>query len=410
MRMECIAIGTELLTTSRMDTNSVWLAERLAAFGLGFQRKTAVGDDREALRGLFTEALQRSDWIICTGGLGPTFDDFTKDVWAEVLGDELVENEEARRDLLAFFDARKRKPASTNFQQILLPKGGTMLRNPVGTAPGVLWQDPVGWPGRTIVLLPGVPREMRSMWEHQIEPLLEGLGRPQRHTLRLVVGMVPESTLDERTQGLRKDHGHLDWTILSSYTHLELLARSGDACALEAARQDAVALLGEDLVCTGTGTIESTVLDLLRQRGETLAVAESATGGSLASRLTALPGASQAFLGGWIVYTRTAKMALAGLSGAFLDLHGPVSVATTRALAEAVQARMESTWGLAVTGNAGPSQDAGSAAPVGTVHIALTGPGGTRDHFFLMPGHRQDVQARAASWGLDLLRRRVTRT
>ena len=144
MRIECIAIGTELLTTRRLDTNSVWLGERLADLGLGFHHKTAVGDSREDLGGLLREALGRSDLILTTGGLGPTFDDFTKELFAEILGVDLLEDAQSRADMLAFYAARKRIPPQVNFKQALIPVGAEPLRNQVGTAPGVWWQDPPG--------------------------------------------------------------------------------------------------------------------------------------------------------------------------------------------------------------------------------------------------------------------------
>ncbi|GLH66781.1 CinA family nicotinamide mononucleotide deamidase-related protein [Geothrix edaphica] len=405
MRIECIAIGTELLTTRRLDTNSVWLGERLAGLGLAFHRKTAVGDSREDLAALFREALLRSDLIVTTGGLGPTFDDFTKECFAEVLGVELLEDAQSREDMLAFYAARKRVPAASNFKQALLPAGAEALRNPVGTAPGVWWEAPPAHPGARIVMLPGVPREMKRMWEEQVEPRLRGLAGAPVHTLRMVVAGVPESTLDERTREARERHGHLDWTILASLTQVELLARGAEPAALEAARADFLPVLGEDLVGVGAGNLEDAVLEGLKTRGETLAVAESVTGGLLASRLTAIPGASEVFLGGATVYTATAKTALLGLDARRLAQEGTVSEATSRALAEAVRNRLGATWGLGLTGNAGPGAEGG--APAGALFIALAGPGGTVSKALAISGDRLDVQLRGMAAALDLLRRTI---
>lgn len=403
MRIECIAIGTELLTTRRLDTNSVWLGERLASLGLAFHRKTAVGDSREDLAALFREALNRSDLILITGGLGPTFDDFTKECFAEVVGAELREDARSREDMLAFYATRKRVPPASNFKQALMPVGAEALRNPVGTAPGVWWQDPPGHSGVRVVMLPGVPREMKRMWEEQVEPRLRaGTGEPVR-TLRMVVAGVPESTLDERTREARERHGHLDWTILASLTQVELLARGSDPAALEAARTDFLPVLGDDLVGVGDGNLEDAVLASLKARGESLAAAESMTGGLLAARLTAIPGASEVFLGGATVYSATAKTALLGLDPGRLAQDGTVSEATTRALAEAVRIRLGATWGLGLTGNAGPGAEGG--APLGAVFIALAGPNGTEAKAFTLPGDRADVQLRATAGALDLLRR-----
>ncbi|HJW44651.1 MAG TPA: CinA family nicotinamide mononucleotide deamidase-related protein [Geothrix sp.] len=403
MRIECIAIGTELLTTRRMDTNSVWLAERLAAMGLAFHRKTAVGDDRGDLAALFREALDRSDLIVCTGGLGPTFDDFTKELWAETLGVPLKENAECRADLLAWYARRNRVPSENNFKQVMLPEGSEPLINPLGSAPGVWWE----WQGRRIVMLPGVPREMKHMWEERVEPRLRPLAGKAVHTLRLVVAGVPESALDERTQPLREKHGALEWIILASLHQVELLARGPDAAALEAARKDFEALLGPDLARVGTGDLEDAVLDGLRARSETLSVAESMSGGLLAARLTAIPGSSDVFLGGATVYSAGAKTALADVDPDLIARHGTVSEAVTDALAEGIRSRLGSTWALAITGNAGPSEDRSGPAPVGTTFITLAGPGGLERRALTFPGDREDIRLRACAWALDLLRRRL---
>jgi nicotinamide-nucleotide amidase len=403
MRIECIAIGTELLTTRRLDTNSVWLGERLAGLGLAFHRKTAVGDNRGDLSELFHEALKRSDLILTTGGLGPTFDDFTKEIFAEILGADLAEDAASRADMLAFYAARNRVPPQVNFKQALIPAGAEPLRNPVGTAPGVWWQDPPGHPGVRIVMMPGVPREMKRMWEEQVEPRLRPLAGQPTHSLRMVVAGVPESSLDERTREVREEHGQLDWTILANLTQVELLARGPDRAALEAARADFEPVLGPDLACLGEGNLEDAVLDQLKARGQTLAVAESMTGGLLASRLTAIPGASQVFLGGATVYSVAAKAALLGLDPAWLREVGTVSEACAQAMAEAARLRLEATWALAICGNAGPGSE-GHAA-VGAVFIALSGSSGTVVRAFTLAGDRAEIQLRSAAMALDLLRR-----
>jgi len=403
MRIECIAIGTELLTTRRLDTNSVWLGERLAGMGLAFHRKTAVGDSREDLTRLLREALTRSDLILTTGGLGPTFDDFTKELFAEILDAELVEDPRSLADMLAFYAARNRVPPQVNFKQALIPVGAEALRNQVGTAPGVWWQDPAGHPGVRIVMMPGVPREMKRMWEEQVEPRLRPLAGQAVHTLRMVVAGVPESTLDERTREVRERHGHLDWTILASLTQVELLARGTDPAALETARLDFEPVLGADLASVGNGNLEDAVLDQLKARGETLAVAESMTGGLLASRLTAIAGASEAFLGGATAYTVAAKVALLGLDPAWLGTVGTVSEPCAIAMAEAVRKRLGATWALGICGNAGPGAEGG--APIGTIFIALAGPTGTALRSPKMVGDRGEVQLRCTAMALDLLRR-----
>jgi len=405
MRIECIAIGTELLTTRRLDTNSVWLGERLAGMGLAFHRKTAVGDSREDLAALFSEALTRSDLILTTGGLGPTFDDFTKELFAELMGVELIEDVPSREAMLAFYAARNRVPAQSNFKQTLIPVGAEPLPNPVGTAPGVWWHNPPGHPGKQIVMMPGVPREMKRMWEDQVEPRLRPLAGKPVHTLRMVVSGVPESTLDERTQAVRERHDQLDWSILASLTQVELLARGTEPAALEAARLAFEPVLGADLACVGDGNLEDAVLDQLKAKGETLAVAESMTGGLLASRLTAIPGASAVFLGGATAYTVRAKAALLGLDPAWLASVGTVSEPCAVALAEAMRKRLGATWALGICGNAGPGAE--GHAPVGAVFIALVGPHGTDVRAPKLGGDRAEMQLRSAALALDLLRRRL---
>ena len=407
VRIECIAVGSELLNSPRLDTNSVWLAERLGELGLSLSRKTSVGDSRSDLAELFREALGRSEVILCTGGLGPTFDDFTKDVWAEVLGVPMLEDARAKADILAFYAARNRVPPASNFQQALIPRGAEPLYNGAGTAPGVFWADPAGCQGRRIVLFPGVPREMKLMWE-QVAPRLAPLADAPFHMLRLVFGSVPESALAEATGPLRTRYADVEWTILAGLHHVELVGRGRDAQVLAQARAAFERDFPEDLAFAGLqGGIEDGLLALLRDRGETVAVAESMPGGNLAARLTGVSGCSAQFPGGATVYSARAKASLAGLAPAFILEHGTVSEPVTRALAEGIRERLGSDWGLAVTGNAGPTEDPSGPAPVGTCIVAAAGPGGTTSRTFMLYGGRAEVQARGASWALDFLRRRL---
>ena len=407
MRIECIAVGTELLTTNRVDTNSIWLAERLARLGFAFHRKTCVADSRTDLAALFREALGRSEVVLVTGGLGPTFDDFTKEVLAEVVGAPLLEHAEAKADMLAFYAKRNRVPSESNFKQILIPEGAEALRNPIGTAPGVCWQDPAAYPGRLVVLMPGVPREMQRMWLDLVEPRLAARAEGTVHTLRVVVAGVPESTVAERTQEARERHAELDWTILAGIVQVELQARHRDPAALAAAEADLKSVLGEDLVGVGDANLEDAVLRQLEGRGESLAIAESMPGGLVSAKLTAVPGASRVLLGSGVVYSAEAKTRLADVDPGLVAAHGTVSEAVTFALAEGIRARLGSTWGLAITGNAGPDLDPSGATSVGDCIIALVGPRTRELRRFSIPGERPDIQLRAAGWALDLLRRQA---
>jgi nicotinamide-nucleotide amidase len=261
-------------------------------------------------------------------------------------------------------------------------------------------------------MLPGVPREMKAMWAACVRPRLLGLAEEPTRTLRLVVGGVGESALDERTKAVRERHSRLDWTILAHGMHIELLARSKSPGALEAARLDMEAELGLDLVCTGDGSPESTLLGLLAARGETLALAESVTGGLLASRLTAVPGASRALLGGAVAYAPEAKAGLLGVEPGFLASNGTVGEATTVEMASRVRERVGATWGLAITGNAGPAPDPNAPRidgrdKIGRCYIAVAGAGGADCRAHDLHGARADVQSRAADWGIDALRRKI---
>jgi nicotinamide-nucleotide amidase len=356
---------------------------------------------------LFREALDRSEFIVCTGGLGPTFDDLTKEIWAEVLGDELVEDESIWREIQARFATLKRPMPSANRKQALVPTSARALHNPTGTAPGILWEGPKGHPGVRITLLPGVPREMKNLWETELEPLLRPLAGPRVHTLRMLVGSVGESAVDLRTTPLREKHGCLDWTILAGLGAVELVARSTHPEELEAAREDFTRELGADLVCVGGASLEERVLELLRRRGETLAVAESMTGGVIQARITGVPGSSDVFRGGAVVYSAHAKSLLAEVDPTLIQAHGTVSEPVTCALADGIARKLGATWGLATTGNAGPSEDKDGPAPLGTCLMAVRGPRETACQTQSFPGNRADIQARTATWALDFLRRQI---
>jgi nicotinamide-nucleotide amidase len=393
-----------------VDTNSIWVAERLGEMGLGLSLKTCVGDDYGELKVCLAAALQRSDLIVTTGGLGPTFDDRTKDAFAELLGATMHEDAKVRAEIDSFFLARGRAATRNNYHQALIPKGAIPLHNTLGTAPGVYWE--VHRSGREIriVMLPGVPREMSQMWVADVAPRLAPFAKEPMNALRVVASGVGESALDERAERVREKHPHIHWTILAPRTHVEFLMRSKNAEALHAARRDLEAELGADLVCVGDGSPESTLLDTLRERGETLAAAESVSGGTLTSRLVGVPGASRAFLGGAVAYSPIAKTELLGIGAEFVTSHGTVGYAITREMAVRVRERVGATWGLALTGNAGPAIDENALQgegrdEVGKCFVALSGPGLLECRAHSIHGTRADIQMRASNWAIDMLRR-----
>jgi nicotinamide-nucleotide amidase len=414
MRIEFIAIGSELLNAGRVDSNSIWIAERLAELGLGLSLKACVGDDHDALRPYISNALIRSDLIITTGGLGPTFDDRTKEIFAEAVGVPLVEDAQSRLHVDSFFRSLGRNAPECNYKQALIPEGAIALHNAMGTAPGVFWKCPPPFAHCSIAMLPGVPREMMALWAKDIQPRILGFAKTAYRTLRIVASGAGESALDERTKGIRDKYAHLDWTILAPRTHVEFLLRSKDDAALDAARLDMEAALGEDLVCCGLGSPESVLLDLLATRDETLALAESVTGGILASRLAGVPGASKVFLGGAVAYSAKSKTELLGLHADFIAAHGTVGEATSLEMAALIKERLDATWGLAITGNAGPTIDKNvlnqnGNDQVGRCYIAVAGPEGAECQARSIHGDRQDIQFRAANWALDMLRRAILR-
>jgi nicotinamide-nucleotide amidase len=263
-------------------------------------------------------------------------------------------------------------------------------------------------------MLPGVPKEMMAMWESDVHPRLSNLSKSPLKTVRLVVAGIGESVLDERTGPIRQRHSQLSWTILAPRTHVEFLIRGENSQELDAAIKDMETELGADLVCVGDGTPEAVLLDMLIARGDTLALAESVTGGILSSRLSSVPGASRAYIGGAVAYTPTAKERLVGLGRGFIESHGTVGEATTREMAIRIRELLGATWGLAATGNAGPTVDKNALGKdggdqVGRCFIAVAGPDGADCQAHNIHGDRGDIQFRAANWAIDMLRRRMLR-
>ena len=387
--VEVLCVGTELLLGNILNGNARWIAERLAALGLPHYRQEVVGDNRERLIAAVRAAAGRCRVLITTGGLGPTPDDLTTEAIAAAFGAPLVEHPAIWEGIRARIEARGRVVAPSNRRQAFLPEGAAVLPNPTGTAPGMIWtptpSDP-GVPiqsGFTVLTFPGVPSELHAMWEATAEPWLRNAGLAQGVFASRLLRFwgVAESSLAEQVADLLA----LENPTVAPYAgagevKLRLTARAADADAAAAllAPVEAELRARTGPLCFGSGddSLASVVLQRLRQRGETLAVAESCTGGGLGAALTAVPGASDVFLGGVIAYANALKQALLDVPAALLQEGGAVSDPVAIAMAEGVRRRTGSTWALAVTGIAGPG--GGSAEkPVGLVHIALAGPQGT---------------------------------
>jgi nicotinamide-nucleotide amidase len=387
--VEVLCIGTELLLGNILNGNARWIAERLAGLGIPHFRQEVVGDNRERLIAAVRAAAGRCRVLVTTGGLGPTPDDLTTEAIAAAFAVPLVEHPAIWEGIRARIEARGRVAAASNRRQAFLPEGAAVLPNPTGTAPGIIWTptptDP-GFPiqpGFTVLTFPGVPSELHAMWEATADPWLRqaGLASGVFASRLLRFWGVAESTLAEQVADLLEGEN----PTVAPYAgagevKLRLTARADDPAAaaalldpleVELRRRTGALCFGKD-----DDSLASVVLARLRQRGETLAVAESCTGGGLGAAITAVPGASDVFLGGVIAYANALKQALLDVPPVLLADAGAVSDAVAAAMAEGVRRRTGSSWALAVTGIAGPGGGSPDK-PVGLVHIALAGPDGT---------------------------------
>jgi nicotinamide-nucleotide amidase len=378
MSAEVLCIGTELLLGNITNGNARWLAEQLAAQGITHLRQEVVGDNRERVIAAVRAAAGRCRVLITTGGLGPTPDDLTTEAIATAFETPLVEHPAVWADIQAKLSARGRPIVASNRKQALLPEGAQVLPNATGSAPGMIW-SPV--PGFTVLTFPGVPSELQAMWRATAVPWLAQAGLAQGVFASRLLRFwgVGESNLAEQMADL------LDGTnpTVAPYAgagevKLRLTARADSPTAADAllAPLEAEIRRRTGTLCYGVDddSLASVVLAALRRRGESVAVAESCTGGGLGAALAAVPGASDVFVGGVIAYANSVKQALLGVPAALLEQHGAVSDPVAVAMAEGARRATGATWGIAVTGIAGPGGGS-EAKPVGLVHIAIAGPG-----------------------------------
>ena len=415
-RAVIIAVGSELLTPSRIDTNSLFVTQRLNELGIRVRYKAVVGDQRDELAGALRLALPQADLVVLSGGLGPTDDDITRETVAAVFGLPLDEDADVVDSIRARFAARGLPMPAINRRQALVPRGAAALANAKGTAPG-LW---IERSGVACVALPGPPRELRAMFDavarERIAPLSGGHGI-YRRVIR-VTGRT-ESHVDEAAHPVysrwRSAPVPIETSILASLGQIELhlAARAATeeaaARALDHATSQLTDVLGRDLVSSDGAQLEAVVGRLLRERGCRVALAESCTGGLVASRLTDVAGSSAYVHAGWVVYSNAAKVALLGVDAASIAAHGAVSEPVAEALATGARERGGVDYGIAVTGIAGPGGGSPDK-PVGTVYVALAGPDGSRRVRRLsLPGEREQVRFQASQAALDLLRRALLR-
>ena len=405
-----IAVGSELLTPEKVDTNSLFITQVLNDLGIAVAFKAVVGDNREELTSHVAHALQRHRVVVLTGGLGPTDDDLTREVVAAHLGLPMQEDPAIIDFIERRFASRGWKMPAVNRRQAMVPDGAAVLDNPNGTAPG-LWLE---HEGAVLALLPGPPREMKPMMEGAVRSRLATLAGNSRLLRRVVrVTGKGESAVEEIVQPIYsrwlEQQPPIATTILASLGQVELhlVIQSTDmpraAARLDSAVAELVQALGQDVVSTDGTVLEAAVGDLLRARGWRVALAESCTGGLATSRLTDVPGSSDYVERSVVAYSNAAKVDLLGVPESLIAAHGAVSEPVAVAMAEGIRDRAGVNVGVGITGIAGPG--GGSVEkPVGTVCIAVAG-STTRVRTFRLPGNREMVKAWSANWAIDLLRR-----
>lgn len=404
-----IAIGSEMLGPARVDTNSLKVTAAFESFGIGVVRKSVVGDTQDQLVDEIRHSLAHADILITSGGLGPTEDDMTREALAEALGLEMEIDEEIVDRLEKRFAARGWKMPEVNKRQANIFIGQTTLTNERGTAPGFHIEKN----GKHVWVFPGVPHELEWMVATYLTPWLASITAGQSRFRRVlkIAGMT-ESGVEERLKPYYTAHAE-PLTILATSGQTELhLAADGEAEAMAviASREAELReLFGDKMFGADDDTLEGVVGRILTERRETVATAESCTGGLLASRITDVAGSSAYFMGGAVCYTAATKTALAGVDPALIAEHGEVSEPVAIALARGARERFGTTYGVGITGIAGPSGGT-EAKPVGTVHIAVAGPNGHKHRKMFWPMERSLFKRITTQSALDLLRLFIVRT
>jgi nicotinamide-nucleotide amidase len=409
MNAEIIAVGSELLTPQRLDTNSLFLTEQLNNLGVEVTTKYVVGDNRDHVADAVRRAMSRAEIVILSGGLGPTEDDVTRDAVAVAIDRKLVFHPEISDQIEQRFRQTNRKMAEVNRRQAFVIEGADILPNDRGTAPGQ-WIDESH---TSIVLLPGPPHELKAMFTRQCLPRLARVVPKQviRTFVFRVAGM-PESDLDQAISPVYKKYENPVTTILAGEGDIQVHLRAhgeseADVLALLAEVAAPIEMLLGDRIYSRNGdSLEAVVGELLKKRGASLAVAESMTGGLLAQRITSVPGSSQYFLGGFLAYSNKMKTELLGVSEEIVERHGAVSKETAEAMATGARRRTGATFALSITGEAGPEPS--ENVPVGTAYVGLADATGCQVVHRVFLGDRARIRAFAAQMALDLLRRKCT--
>lgn len=404
----CLAVGSELLGEEKLDRNSLTITRALARYGVRMTEKRVVGDDIDAIASALREVFDRHDLVVVTGGLGPTADDVTRDAVARALDRSITHSDEVERLIRARYAAHGREMPIYGPAMARVVEGSRILANERGTAPGMLIERR----GRLIAVLPGPPWEMEEMLERDLLPEL-ALWNPgsARLTRTMVLGGVFESDVEECVRHLYDRFGRENVSILASYgvVRLVLTAEGEEGGArhhLDVMERAFREILDNDVAGIDVSGLPEVIIDKLRRCGQTLATAESCTGGLVSARLTDVPGASDAFVGGVVSYSNEVKEHQLGVPLAVLVDHGAVSEEVALAMASGARERLGADWGVGITGIAGPTGGT-EDKPVGLVHWAVAGPGGVWAEHRVFPGDRTVVREWSFNRSLDLLRRRL---
>ena len=402
MRGAVLAVGTELLLGDVVNSNAAWLGQQLAASGVEVVASEVLGDDIDRIATAITRHLQETDVLVVCGGLGPTLDDLTRDAIALACQAPLERIPALETELERKFAAYGIDMPAAVLRQADVPRGAEVLDNPVGTAPG-LW---LASGEKVVIALPGPPHELKATSE-KVWPRLAALSGAVVTTRQVLLSGLGESAVAELVEGVTSlpDGVALSYLAGGSIVRVRFTT-SGDAAVLEPLVAAVDGALAEHVWGHDRETLDEVVHARLGAAGQTVAVAESLTGGLLGAALSGRPGSSETFRGSVVVYATDLKASLAGVSADVLEAHGAVSPETAAALASGVRERLGADWGLGVTGVAGPSEQEGQ--PVGTVHIAVAGPSGGQVRSLRLPGDRDRVRAMAVTAALHLLRRQLS--
>ncbi len=409
MKAVILSIGTELVSGQTVDTNSAYLSRELAGLGVETIAHATVGDEQPAIAAAIREAAARAPLVLVTGGLGPTEDDLTRQAMAEVLGVALRLDARCLSQIEEFFRRREREMNPANRVQAMLPAGAEPLDNPLGTAPGIT--ATVGQ--SRVYVMPGVPREMELMFAGQVAPRIGRSAGVVTHHILHTFGQGESDIASKIADLMQRGRNPLvGTTVAAGLVSVRVLTRAKDRSAAEKLARETIALLrdrlGELVVGEDDETMSPAVGMLLLSRGQTLATAESCTGGMIGEMLTAVAGSSRYYLGGVVAYANQAKTALLGVAESLLAAHGAVSEPVAAAMAEGCRKRFASDWAVSVTGIAGPAGGT-DEKPVGLVYIGLSGPDGTQVRRHILPGTRDIVRLRASLTALNHLRLKLRR-